>query len=174
MTIPRKGRRSISVDSIDYHYAIPYERSERVVIQLATGQGSCLFVFTFAIMKPSHVADAIRFGISCGWRPQNSDDKCWLVFDVDGDDRSHFEHLSNDDFRVVTYPSKGKLPANTDESQFSDTRPWYNRPSPAVGAKTLQNHAFGDGAAERATCKWKLNLPRPGQRVLRRRKTHES
>ena len=135
MTIPRKGRRSISVDSTEYHYAIPFERSERAVIQLATGRGSCLFVFPFAIMKPSHVADAIRFGIACGWSPENTNNNCWLVFDVDGDDRSHFEHITNDDFRVVTYPSKGKRTTNADDSQFTDTRPWYNRPSPAVRAK---------------------------------------
>jgi hypothetical protein len=67
-------------------------------------------------MKPSHVADAIRFGIACGWSPQSSDNNCWLAFDVDGDERSQFEHVANDDFRVVTYPTKGKLPANTDES----------------------------------------------------------
>lgn len=132
MTIPQKGRRSINVDSEVYHYAISFERSERAVIQMANGQGSFLFVFPFAIMKPSHVADAIRFGISNGWKPQQTGKNVWLVFDVDDDGRPHFELLQNDDFRVVTYSAKGKLPANVDETQFSDQRPWYNRSSPAA------------------------------------------
>jgi hypothetical protein len=132
MTIPRKGRRSINVDAVDYHYAIPFERSERAMIQLATGQGSFLFVFPFAIMKPSHVADAIRFGLACGWNPNETGSSCWVVFDVDNEQHSHFEHLTNDDFRVVTYSTNGKLPANRNESEFDDRRPWYNRPSPAV------------------------------------------
>ena len=135
MAIPRKGRRSITVDSVMYHYLVDSERSERVVIQNANGLGPFLFVFPFAIMKPSHLAAAIRFGLSHGWKVAESGHDCWLVFDVDADDQSHFEHLPSDDFRVVTYSSKGKLPANVDEAQFSDTRPWYNRPSPATGVQ---------------------------------------
>ena len=130
MTIPRKGRRSITVDSVDYHYVMSFEHSERVVIQTANGNGSFLFVFAFAIMKPSNVADAIRFGISVDWTPAKPGHNCWLVFDVDSDDHSCFEYLQSDDFRVVTYCSKGKLPANMNDGQFSDMRPWYNRPSP--------------------------------------------
>lgn len=135
MTIPRKGRRSITVDSVTYHYLAAFGRSERVVIQNASGAGSFLFVFSFAIMKPSHIATAVRFGLSRGWTVAESGHDCWLVFDVDADDRSHFEHLPNDDFRVMTYSSNGKLPANVDVAQFSDTRPWHNRPSPATGVK---------------------------------------
>ena len=135
MAIRRKGRRSITVDSVMYHYLVAFERSERVVIQSATGLGSFLFVFPFAIMKPSHLAAAIRFGLLRGWKLTESGHNCWLVFDVDDEDQSHFEHLSSDDFRVVTHSLKGKLPANVDEAQFSDTRPWYNRPSPATGTQ---------------------------------------
>jgi hypothetical protein len=135
MAIPRKGRRSITVDSVIYHYLVAFERSERVVIQNANGLGSFLFVFPFAIMKPTHVGAAILYGLSRGWEVNGTGHDCWLVFDVDADDRLHFEHLPRDDFRVMTYSSKGKLPANVDEAQFRDTRPWYNRPSPATGAQ---------------------------------------
>jgi hypothetical protein len=131
MAIPRTGRRSITVDGADYHYKINFDRSERAVIQSACGFGACLFVFPFAVMKPSHVAEAIRFAISCGWVPEKKGDDCWLAFDVDNQDRSCFEYVSNDDFRVVTYPSHGKIPEKMDTSQFTDTRPWHQRPSPS-------------------------------------------
>ena len=61
MTLPKKGRQSITVGDAEYHYKVDMVRSGRAVIQSATGNGSCLFVFPFAIMKPSHVAAAIRF-----------------------------------------------------------------------------------------------------------------
>jgi hypothetical protein len=135
MAIPRKGRRSITVDSVMYHYLVAFERSERVVIQNANGLGSFLFVFPFAIMKPSHLSAAIRFALSRGWNVTESGHNCWLVFDVDAKDQSYFEHLPSDDFRVVTYSSKGKVPTHVGHAQFSDTRPWYNRPSPAAGTQ---------------------------------------
>lgn len=129
MTMPGKGRRSITVNSLRYHYLIAFERSERVLIRSADGNGSFLFVFPFAIMKPSHIAAAIRYGISCGWMPTQKAHNCWLAFDVDANDVAHFEHIPLDDFRVVTYPSMGKLDGCGFE--FPDTRPWYDRPSPA-------------------------------------------
>ena len=135
MTIPRKGRRSITVDADDYHYKIAFECSERAVIQLAGGSGPCLFVLPFSIMKPSHVADAIRFAVSCGWLSTHDANDCWLAFDADGDDHAHFEHIPNDDFRVVTYPTHGRIPEDMDASQFEDTRPWYQRPGPTANAK---------------------------------------
>jgi hypothetical protein len=135
MTLPRKGRRSITVDDVDYHYKIAFERSERAVIQNADGTGAFLFVFPFAIMKPANVADAIRFAISCEWTPERNGDACWLAFDADTDGRSHFEHIPNDDFRVVTYSSHGRIPDNMDTSQFDDTRPWYHRTRPTTHAK---------------------------------------
>lgn len=138
MAIPRKGRRSITVDSVTFHYLIAVERSERVVIQSANRPSAFLFVFPFAIMKPSHVADAIRFALSRDWNPIQAGCNCWLVFDVDANDQSHFEYVPSADFRVVTYPSKGKLPANIDASQFNDTRPWYSRPSPAAVAEVSE------------------------------------
>jgi hypothetical protein len=133
MALPRKGRRAITVDSIEYHYMVTFQRSERAVIQLATGTGPCLFVFPFAILKPSHVADAIRFAITRGWSPaKDGEADCWLAFDVDAEDQSYFEHIPNDDFRVVSYPFKGQVPSHLDATQFTDTRPWYNRPRPSV------------------------------------------
>ena len=136
MALPRKGRRSITVDDARYHYKIALERSGRAVIQNADGDGAFLFVFPFAIMKPSHVADAVRFAITCGWTPTRSGTPCWLAFDADADDHSHFEHIPNDDFRVITYPTQGRIPDNMDASQFSDTRPWYHRPRPTGGHVT--------------------------------------
>jgi hypothetical protein len=72
MAIPRKGRRLITVDSVMYHFLVAFERSERVVIQNANGLGSFLFVFPFAIMKPSHLSAAIRFALSRGWNVTES------------------------------------------------------------------------------------------------------
>ena len=99
MTMPGKGRRSITVNSLRYHYLIAFERSERVSIQSADGNSSFLFVFPFAIMKPSHIAAAIRYGISCGWTPTQKAHDCWLAFDVDANDVAHFEHIPLDDIR---------------------------------------------------------------------------
>lgn len=135
MSIPRKGRRSLTVDTVEYHYKIALERSERAVVQLADGSGPCLFVFPFAIMKPSHVADAVRFAISCGWTPTHGANDCWLAFDVDGEDHSLFEYIPNNDFRVVTFPTNGRIPKSMDASQFEDTRPWYHRPRPTTHTK---------------------------------------
>jgi hypothetical protein len=135
MTLPRKGRRSITVDGRAYHYQIAIERSERVVVQSADGKGAFLFVLPFALVKPSHVANAIRFAFSRGWTPTQNGEACWLAFDVDAENCSHFEHILGDDFRVVTYSTKGLVPDGVDASQFSDTRPWYRRPSPAADAK---------------------------------------
>jgi len=135
MTLPRRDRRSITVDGVKYHYKIDMERSERAVIQNATGTGAFVFVFPFGIMKPSHVADAIRFATSCGRTPTPGGDACWLAFDADAEDRSHFEHIPGDDFRVVSYASKGSIPDHMDASHFDDTRPWYRRPSPATHPK---------------------------------------
>ena len=132
MTIPKKGRRSISVKGADYHYKIAFERSERVIIQSAKGIGACIFVLPFAIMKPKHAADAIRFAKANGWMSDGGRDACWLAFDVDAQDRSYFEHIPNDDFRVLSYPSLGRIPAGMDASQFDDTRAWYQRESPTA------------------------------------------
>lgn len=132
MSIPKRGRRSITVDGAKYHYMVHFERSERAVIQNAHACGAFLFVFPFAIMKPSHVADAIRYAISCGWVSSRKGEEYWLAFGVDADGGSHFEHIPNQDFRATSYRSKGRLPADMDASQFDDIRPWYSRPSPAA------------------------------------------
>jgi len=111
---------------------VPVERSERIVVQHSDGIGAFLFVFPFAIMKPSHIVDAIRFATSCDWSPTRSGDACWLAFDTDAEGRSNFEHIPLHDFRVVTYPSRGRIRDNMDASQFDDTRPWYDRPKPSA------------------------------------------
>ncbi len=135
MTIPRKGRRQVTVDLVDYVYLIPFERSARVVIQSVGFCGAILFVLPFSIMKPSHVANAIRFGRSCGWVPEKKGSDVWLVFDVDSEGRSHFEFVPNNDFRVPTFSTNGKLPGGMEQSDFDDVRPWYLRPSPATQRK---------------------------------------
>ena len=132
MTLPKKGRRSVTVDHVEYHYLIAFKRSQRAVIQHASGIGAFLFVFPFAIMQPSNVANAIQFAKSCAWNPTLRGEACWLVFDVDASGNSHFEHIPRDDFRVVTYSSKGRIPDNIDTSKFADTRPWYARPRPSA------------------------------------------
>lgn len=127
MTISKKGRRCIIVDGAEYHYTTDFERSERVVIQHGCGRGACLFIFPHSIMKPSHVADAIRFGLLKGWTPSISADDCWLAFDVDGNGGTLLEFIPKGDFRVVTYPTLGKLPSNSDMSKYPDTRRWWER-----------------------------------------------
>src|SRR5262245_42601109 len=114
MTLPRRDRRSITVDGVKYHYKIDMERTGRAVIQNADSTGAFLFVYPFTIMKPSHVADAIRFAGSCGWTPTRKGDACWLAFDADTEGWSCFEHIPNDDFRVVSYPSKDSVPDHMD------------------------------------------------------------
>ena len=133
VTIPSKGRRSISVDDVDYYYMVAFERSDRAVVQRIDKVGKSLFVLPFSIMKPSHVADAIRFSKRFDSQEERNATDCWLVFDVDVKGNSHFEHVRNDDFRVVTHSTGGKLPAKFDESKFDDTRPWYSRPKPGSG-----------------------------------------
>jgi hypothetical protein len=132
MAIPKRGRRTIAVDGVEYYYKVAFDRSERAVIQSAYGTGACLFVFPFAAMKPRHVADAVHFAMSCGWEPLQNGEAHWLAFDVDADDRSYFEHIPNDDFRVLTYPLRGRISEDIDNSQFDDTRPWYLRPRPTT------------------------------------------
>lgn len=127
MTIPKRLRRSITVDATSYHYLETFERSERIVIQHDSGRGACLFVFPHAIMKPTHIADAIRFGISKGWSPGKHSEACSLAFDRDSHDSSLLEFIPNDDFRVVTYATKGELPVGSDASRYPDTRKWYQR-----------------------------------------------
>ncbi len=128
MAIPTKGRRTITVDGVEFHYKINFERSERAVIQDASGCGAFLFVFPFAIMKPVHVTDAIRFGLSKGWLHGQTGKDCWLAFNVDSDGKSLFEFIPNDDLRVVTYRTRGELPENLDKSHYPDSRKWYERP----------------------------------------------
>jgi hypothetical protein len=133
MTIPRKLRRTIKVDGVNFHYSTSFaiERSERMVIQVADGAKTSLFIFPFAILKPSHIANAIRFAMARGWAPTQRSENVWLAFDVNAAGESQFELIPNNDFRVVTYPTQGEPSAGLDLSKFSDTRPWYHRPSPA-------------------------------------------
>ena len=127
MTIPKKGRSDITVDGTHYHFKIAFNRSERVVIQHASGHGACLFVFPHAIMKPSHVADAIRFGLSRGWPPGKTSEDHWIAFDLDVHEKAVFEFIPTDDFRVVTYATHGELPNGVDGKTFADTRMWWDR-----------------------------------------------
>lgn len=129
MAMPRKGRRSVVVDATRYFYRITFG-SDRMVIQAADG-GAFIFVFPFAILTPVNVAAAIRFAISRGWAPGKKGADCWLAFDVDANGEPHFEYVPLDDFRVVTYSTMGKIDGSGPADRFSDTRPWYARPSPA-------------------------------------------
>lgn len=115
MTIPKQGRRNITVDGTAYHYMVEFVRSGRMVIKHSSGRGSCLFVFPKTIMKPVHVADAIRFGLSKGWLPGITSSNCWIAFDADEQGRSLLEYIPSDDFRVITYPTYGKLRTATDD-----------------------------------------------------------
>lgn len=133
MTLPKRGRRSIDVDGTVYHYVVAYHRSERAVIRRADNSGKSLFVFPFAILKPSNVADAIREARKHDWESRENTSDCWLVFDSDEEGNSHFEFLPLDDYRVVTYPTKGKLPEGTDAAGYDDIRPWYLRTRPSTG-----------------------------------------
>ncbi|PQO45774.1 hypothetical protein C5Y93_12670 [Blastopirellula marina] len=128
MTIPKKGRRTIVVDDVAFHYKVSVERAERIVIQLATGSGVCLFILPHSIMKPSHIADATRFALSRGCLPGENSDDCWLAFDAGSKGGSLLEFIPNDDFRVVTYATCGRLNADLDSTKCADRRRWYERP----------------------------------------------
>lgn len=128
MTIPKRGRRTITVDDVAFHFKASFERAERIVIQHASGRGACLFIFPHAVMTPTHIADAIRFAITKGWPPGTKGADCWLAFDVDSTGKSLLEFIPADDFRVVAYPTGGTLPGDFDASQFPDQRRWYERP----------------------------------------------
>lgn len=127
MTLPKSGRRTITVDGKKYHYMIAFERSARAVIQSASGHGACLFVLPHAILKPGHVAEAIRFGQAQGWVPDKTGDDCWIAFHINAQDQARFEHIENDDFLVVTYATMGRVPDGIDPARFPDTRKWHER-----------------------------------------------
>ncbi|CAN0285937.1 unnamed protein product [Ectocarpus sp. 4 AP-2014] len=127
MALPKKRRRTTTVDGTTYHYCIRLNESGRGVIQHGNGNGACLFIFPHAIMQPKHVADAIRFGIERGWKPGVSGDDVWLAFDSDADNNSLLEFIPSDDFRVITYNTNGELQEKFDSTRFPDTRKWYER-----------------------------------------------
>lgn len=100
MTMPSKGRSSITVDGDVYHYRIRLNESDRGVIQHGSGQGACVFVLfpsPVLIMRPKHVADAIRHAIDNGWKRAHSGDDVWLSFETDNEDNAILTVLSTDD-----------------------------------------------------------------------------
>ena len=127
MALPKKKRRTISVDGIEFHYLIRMDKSERAVIQHGNGTGATLFVFPHAIMTPKHVADAIRFAVQRGWTPGQSGQDIWLAFDADETGDSLLQYIPLDDFLVVSYNTMGELPKNADVKKYPDTRKWYER-----------------------------------------------
>lgn len=82
MTLPKKGRRSIHVDGDDFHWVVQFDRSGHVIIQHASGRGSCVVIEPLDIMQPSHVAAALRFAIASGWSPGDSGANVWLGFQL--------------------------------------------------------------------------------------------
>lgn len=131
MTLPKKGRRSICVDAVEYFYIVSFRRSDRAVIQSADGNGSFIFVLPFAILGPKHIATIIQLARNRGW---NSDaENCWVVFDINDNDEVCLEWLANDDFRVVTYNTRGAL-EESEETGFQDTRQWFLRDRPTQPA----------------------------------------
>jgi hypothetical protein len=95
MTLPRKGRRSITVDGDVYHWVVRFERSGHVVIQHSTGQGPCLIVEPLDVMEPRHIADAVRFAIGKGWMPQGPQPNFWMGFNNDANQPRYEQILPN-------------------------------------------------------------------------------
>lgn len=131
MTLPTKGRRSIHVDDIDYCYFVTFRKSDRAVIQSAAGKGPFIFVLPFEILRPSHIATIIKDAVAKGWNSTANRADYWYVFNINAEGRTCLEWLHRDDFRILTYNTRGIL----DESNkrwFDDDRQWYLREPPTV------------------------------------------
>ncbi|MDB5344721.1 MAG: hypothetical protein JWP89_3098 [Schlesneria sp.] len=83
MTIPKKSRRTISVDNVKYHWTRGHTRRTEngwVTVQQADGHGSLLRIDLYGIPKPIDISEGIRFAIANGWNPSKSDQMFYLGF----------------------------------------------------------------------------------------------
>jgi hypothetical protein len=84
MTIPKKKRRTINVDGVDYHWVIGKRsdhRQPRATVQPSSGLGAKLFIDPIGVLEPSDIATAIRFAFAHGWNPGSSRLDIYLGFD---------------------------------------------------------------------------------------------
>ena len=100
MTIPKRNRRSISVDGIDYHWTIGTKDEHRrgtATVQHASGSGAKLIIDPIGTLLPGDVECAIRLAIKSGWRPQESGSAFWIGFsdELTGDSRFVLRNASD-------------------------------------------------------------------------------
>lgn len=73
MTLPKKNRRNIVVDSHEYHWQFdPFRlwgNDSFVCVQDASGHGPLMKIQWVGIALPNHVESAIRFAHANGWKP---------------------------------------------------------------------------------------------------------
>jgi len=73
MTLPKKGRRNITVDGLQYHWGFDpfrlFGNDSFICVQDATGHGPLLKIQWVGIALPSHIESAIRFALGHGWTP---------------------------------------------------------------------------------------------------------
>jgi hypothetical protein len=83
MAIPKKKRRTITIDDVEYHWVIGNRsdhRLPRATVQESTGAGAKLHIDPVGILKPSDIAAAIRFALVHGWNPRSSGPDTYLGF----------------------------------------------------------------------------------------------
>ncbi len=84
MTLPKKNRRDLSVDGVDFHWTIGSRDDHRrgtATVQHASGTGAKLIIDPLGAVRPDDVAGAIRFAVSHGWNPTDAGPNFWIGFD---------------------------------------------------------------------------------------------
>ena len=100
MTLPKKNRRAIVVDSVQYHWTIGTRDDHRrgtATVQSSSGQGAKLIIDPVGLLTPRSIAEAIRFAISNGWNPLDAGPSHWLGFCEARDGSTHFVVRRADD-----------------------------------------------------------------------------
>lgn len=99
MTLPKKNRRDLTVDSVDFHWTIGSRADHRrgtATVQHASGTGAKLILDPVGVVQPSDVVDCIRFATANGWHPTSSGPDFWIGFD-DGREQNRFVVLKESD-----------------------------------------------------------------------------
>jgi hypothetical protein len=84
MAIPRRKRRTIRVDGVEYHWVIGNRndhRQPRATVQRSPGFGAKLFIDPIGILCPSDIVAAIQFALAHGWNPEANSPHLYLGFD---------------------------------------------------------------------------------------------
>ena len=100
MTLPKKNRREISVDSVDFHWTIGGRIDHRrgtATVQHASGSGAKLIIDPIGVLRPNDVAASIRFAITNAWQPASSGPDFWIGFDEECAPQDQFVLLKESD-----------------------------------------------------------------------------